>query len=88
MDCIVRNISPTGAMIVFPNAALTPTTFRLHVMQRGEMHAARVIWRHHDRAGLALSETVKMAVPADTDTRLHELEAASRRYSHHIEPVS
>ena len=55
MDCIVRNISGGGAMIVFPHAAITPREFDLHIRQSGETHAAKVIWRHHDRAGVALS---------------------------------
>jgi hypothetical protein len=57
MDCIVRNISPHGALVVFPNSAVIPSELELHIPHREQTFAARVVWRGHDRAGLALSDT-------------------------------
>jgi hypothetical protein len=55
MECLVRNISPHGALIVFAQSAITPSEFALHIPYRREVHAAKVAWRRHDRAGLSLS---------------------------------
>ena len=57
MDCLVRNISPHGALVVFPHTSLTPSEFMLHIPHRDETYSAKLIWRHHDRAGVILSET-------------------------------
>lgn len=65
MDCVVRNVSADGAMVEFPQTALTPGEFKLQILQRGEIHLARVIWRKNDKAGLALSGMQKLAIPPD-----------------------
>jgi hypothetical protein len=70
MDCTVRNISPHGALVVFPHTSLTPTEFTLHIPHRGETHSAKVAWRHHDRAGVTLSNVERMEVPIDTAKRI------------------
>jgi hypothetical protein len=88
MDCLIRNIGPSGAMIVFPQSAITPTTFRLHILQRGETHSARVVWRGHDRAGLALSATEEKGVPIETASRMRRLQCENRRLRRQLDPGS
>ena len=88
MDCIVRNVSPHGALVVFPQTSLTPGEFTLHLSQRGEAHTAKVIWRRHDRAGVTLSNMEKMEMPIDTAKRLRELEAENRRLRKRLDPGS
>jgi hypothetical protein len=88
MDCLVRNIGPSGAMIVFPHSAITPTTFSLHILQRGETHNARVVWRRHDRAGLALSATEEPGVTIETAGRMRRLEGENRRLRRRLDPGS
>lgn len=88
MDCTVRNISPHGALVVFPNTSLTPTEFTLHVPHRGETHSAKVAWRHSDRAGVTLSSMEKMEVPIDTAKRIRALEQENRRLRHRVDPGS
>ena len=41
MDCMVRNIAPHGALVVFPHTSLTPTEFTLHIPHRGETRTRR-----------------------------------------------
>ena len=41
MDCIVRNMSPHGALVVFPQTSLTPGEFTLHIPHRGGRHTRR-----------------------------------------------
>ncbi|MGH6926352.1 MAG: PilZ domain-containing protein [Propylenella sp.] len=86
MDCIVRNIAPGGAMVVFPHTAVTPAEFRLEIPHRGETHSAKVIWRKHDRAGVELSEFEKYEVPIDTARRIRRLEAENRRLKRQLDP--
>ena len=86
MDCIVRNIGPHGALVVFPHTSLTPTEFTLHIPHRGEAHSAKVMWRRHDRAGVTLSNMEKMEVPSDHAKRLRALEMENRRLKQRIDP--
>ena len=86
MDCMVRNVSAHGALVVFPQASLTPGEFTLHIPHRGEVHSAKVIWRRHDRAGVTLSHMQKMEMPLDTAKRLRELETENRRLRRRLDP--
>ena len=86
MDCIVRNIGPHGALVVFPHTSLTPTEFTLHIPHRGEAHSAKVIWRRHDRAGVTLSDTEKVEIPIDTARRIRSLEQENRRLRKQLDP--
>lgn len=88
MDCIVRNIAPHGALVVFPHTAVTPTEFSLEIPHRGETHSAKVIWRRHDRAGVTLSDMEKSEVPIDMARRLRRLQAENRRLRRQLDPGS
>ena len=88
MDCVVRNLAPRGAMIAFPHTAITPLEFHLDIPHRGETHAARIIWRQHDRAGVALSDTEKHDVPVDATRRIRRLMAENRRLKRQLDPGS
>ncbi len=88
MDCVVRNIAPHGAMIVFPHTAVTPREFELEIPHRGEIHAAKVIWRKHDRAGVTLSDTEKHDVPVEATRRIRRLMAENRRLKRQLDPGS
>ena len=86
MDCIVRNFAPHGALVVFPHSSLTPSEFTLHIPCKGEAHSAKVMWRHHDRAGVTLSNMEKMEIPIDTAKRLRALELENRRLKQRLNP--
>jgi hypothetical protein len=86
MDCIVRNVGAHGALVVFPHASLTPSEFTLHIPCKGEAHSAKVMWRHHDRAGVTLSNMEKMEIPIDTAKRLRALEQENRRLRQRLDP--
>lgn len=88
MDCVVRNIAAHGAMVVFPHAAVTPREFRLEIPHRGEVHAAKVIWRTHDRAGVELSQMEKFEVPIEATRRIRRLMAENRRLKRQLDPGS
>lgn len=86
MDCIVRNVAPHGALVVFPHTSLTPTEFMLHIPHRGESRAAKVVWRRHDRAGVSLSHMEKTEIPIDTAKRIRALEQENSRLRRQIDP--
>ena len=88
MDCVVRNISEGGALIVFPHAAITPREFSLTLRQRGQTHAAKVVWRGHDRTGVTLSAMEAGEVPVEYAQRLRLLETENRRLRKRLDPGS
>ncbi len=85
MDCIVRNIGPHGALVVFPHTSLTPSEFTLHIPYREETYSAKLVWRKHDRAGVKLSET-EAGVPIDYMQRIRHLEVENRRLRKQVDP--
>ncbi len=54
VDCLVRNIAPSGALIVFADRTPLPEELELNIPQRGRSFHGTVVWRRLDRAGLAL----------------------------------
>jgi PilZ domain-containing protein len=44
IDCVVRNLSPHGAMLVLPSLLGVPETFELHIDSDGSCHAVRMRW--------------------------------------------
>ncbi len=86
MDCTVRNIAPHGALVVFPHAAVTPTEFSLHIPCRGEMHAATVVWRHHDRMGVSLSHRESSDADSASKRRLRQLQEENERLREQLDP--
>ena len=52
LDCIVRNLSPGGALLLVPSIAV-PDQFDLILSANRTRHVCRVAWRAHDRVGVA-----------------------------------
>ena len=61
IDCVVRNLSSGGALLVLPNVLGVPETFELHIDSDGSCRAARTIWKGHGTIGVAF---VKAPTPA------------------------
>ncbi len=53
MKCIVKNISPDGAMIVLEGAIALPERFRLAIDGYAAPAPVRLVWQEEDEAGLA-----------------------------------
>jgi len=51
VECIIRNISDTGAGIEVKNAAAIPDAFQLLIKPELVKRHCRVIWRKHDWIG-------------------------------------
>jgi hypothetical protein len=83
IDCIIKNISATGARIALDDALAVPTEFELSVPQKGRSHRARLVWRDKDSIGVEFTDTqAPAAAPAPAvegpaggiEARLRELE--------------
>ena len=52
MDCIIRNISPTGAKLAVNEGLTLPDRFEISIPQKGETLAARIKWRRGEELGI------------------------------------
>jgi hypothetical protein len=57
MDCLVRNLSATGAAIEVPNEPGIPVRFELTKLRLGLNLSCRVVWRKDHRIGVAFVQT-------------------------------
>ena len=48
IDCIIKNISATGARVALNDTLAVPTEFEIYIPQRGCSHHARLVWRDRD----------------------------------------
>ena len=78
IDCLVRNIAPSGALIVFADRTPLPEELDLHIAQRGRTFHGRVIWRQLDRAGLALRPLANAEASLDSARRQLALKKQNR----------
>lgn len=82
MDCVVRNISSTGAKLQLTEAVTLPDLFELSIPQKGETVRAKLRWRRGEEAGVsfitAAGEPIR-AEPQDVHERLRELERENAR---------
>ena len=52
VDCLVRDISDTGAKLVFSGAVTIPDVVEIYLSNKEEVRRARVQWRRGDEAGI------------------------------------
>ena len=67
MDCLIRNMSPGGAKIVFTHTPTIPDRFDLEIACKDLGYDARIVWRLADEAGVILKPATR------------EIDAAPRR---------
>jgi len=81
-DCVVTQLSPTGARINIAAAIALPDRFNIAIPQRGLACRANLVWRKDDLAGLEFDQT-ESGDPAprtqDANERIRELEAANAK---------
>jgi hypothetical protein len=53
MNCVLRNLSETGARLSLPPNTAAPDTFDLIDLKHGEAFACRVVWRQYPMIGVA-----------------------------------
>jgi hypothetical protein len=60
VDCLVRDISPYGARLIFSDAVTTPDVLELYIPQKEQTLRVNVIWRHGQEAGVAFAQAAQM----------------------------
>ena len=87
VDCLIRNISPAGALVEFPDMTLAPTDVELHVSHRDQSFRGTVVWRKQERAGVALAafEFAEAAVSLDDVRRQKALKRENRALRKQLE---
>lgn len=92
MDCLVRNMSQSGAMLVFDDVALIPSEFDVTIRHKGESRRARIVWRDEKKAGIAFSPSERSTVVSfETARKIQKLErdrdVLARRVAQLSEPA-
>ena len=76
-DCLVRDISPHGARLIFSDAVTTPDVLDLYIPQKEQTLRIHVIWRHGQEVGVAFAQPTQMdpgAEPGELTDRVARLE--------------
>lgn len=71
-DCLIRDISTTGARIIFSDTVSVPDVVDLYIPQKEQTVRAHVQWRRGDEIGLAFSDAL---CAADATPGIAELTA-------------
>lgn len=70
MDCLIRNISPSGAKLdVSDGHSTVPDEFELSIPVKSGHFRAHIRWRRNDELGVALMPSPTFADPAVDDAR-------------------
>ena len=64
IDCLVRDVSPTGARLKFAGAVTTPELLELYIPNKEESFRAQVQWHRGDEIGVAFIREEAEAAPA------------------------
>ncbi|CAN5231249.1 hypothetical protein BH10PSE8_BH10PSE8_18570 [soil metagenome] len=93
LDCVVRNISEGGAMIVVSEAVALPAMFELEITQRQRSYNAQVRWRSGTRVGVSFeaavaAEPIEAAQQADMASRLRIAERDNARLRNRVDQLT
>jgi hypothetical protein len=81
VDCLIRDISDTGARLIFSSTIAIPDVADLYIPQKEQTLPVHVQWRRGDEVGVAFSETGRAPEPSapvesgDLGERVQKLEA-------------
>jgi hypothetical protein len=75
-DCLIRDISPFGARLIFSDAVTTPDVLDLYIPQKEQTLRAQVIWRVGHEVGVAFPQAIhpEPAIAGDLTDRVTKLE--------------
>ena len=86
-ECVVRNISETGASVEFKSIVKLPREqMSLTIARKGRSFLARVIWWRDNFVGLAFSSETEMPV-SDLEERLRKSEKKKRQLQRRIKEL-
>jgi hypothetical protein len=64
MDCLVRDLSATGARISLSETAVLPEIFDLYIPQKDRTYRAALRWRREDGIGVTFEDAARAAPAA------------------------
>jgi hypothetical protein len=86
-DCVVRNISETGAHLEFSNVIKLPKEqISLTIAKKGRSFLARIIWWRDNFVGVAFSRESELPV-SDLAARLRKSEQKKRQLQRRIKEL-
>jgi PilZ domain len=87
MNCVVRNLSDTGACVEVDGHARVPDEINLTIARKGRSYLAQVIWREANRLGLAFRAMITNPGASDLDARLRASEKKKRELQRRIKEL-
>lgn len=76
MECLVRNLSASGARLEFADPAFIPDDVDLVIPLRGDSRRARVIWREQRTVGVTfVAPEGGSVIPIGVAREMHKLKA-------------
>lgn len=90
VDCLLRNISETGAKLTFSSSVPVPDVFEVVIHKKSESRQARMIWRRMDEAGVVFLETGRESAPVPIEwvRRLRQCERDKAALKQRIEQLT
>ena len=91
LDCVVRNLSDVGAMVLISDAVALPAAFELEIEHKRRVYGARFRWRDGERVGIALDGRPASAaeiVPLDHARRLKQCEQSNAQLKARIQQLT
>ncbi|GJE44248.1 PilZ domain-containing protein [Methylobacterium soli] len=64
MDCLVRDLSASGARLALSETTTLPEVFELYIPQKDRTYRSVLRWRREDGVGITFSETATAAEAA------------------------
>jgi len=77
VDCLIRELSATGAKLVFSGGITMPDVIDLHIPLKKQSMRAKVQWRNGDEMGVSFIEAVQ-AAPAPAVAAANDAELSER----------
>jgi hypothetical protein len=72
VDCLIRDISPYGARLIFSDAVTTPDVLELYIPQKEQTLRVHAIWRHGQEVGVAFAQAAHVDPAAEQPSDLAE----------------
>ena len=64
MDCLVRDMSISGARLALSQSAVLPEAFDLYIPQKEKTYRSSLRWRRSDGIGITFADTMAARAPA------------------------
>src|SRR4051795_11394150 len=93
LDCLIRNLSDTGAKLIVSAAVTLLECFDLLIPQKSVTRRARIVWRRGEAMGVRFDEDAPRSESSDPDVsslkrRMRELEAEVARLQSRIRQLT